>query len=150
MDKRKTSLPFAFFLLFPQFLFFGNMLAHTVAVVAVNVIRMQEGTFRYSFHFYSLLLFGIVFMVTSGLGIRSAKKRIEGDRAQGKTILWLNGMTVLFFLPVIPLNPIGALPVLASLLSSITLGIGRPFRAETAYKNEGVERPVPQAAEAGV
>jgi hypothetical protein len=38
-----------------------NMVGHLVAVIWVNVQRMQQGTFSYNLHFYNLLLMGMVF-----------------------------------------------------------------------------------------
>ena len=119
-DRKAGAVP-SFFLLFAPLVIFLNMWAHTIAVSIVNVNRFLAGGFQFSFTFYSLLLFGIVFIITSGIQIDSARKRIKGDRTQRKKILWLNLGTALLFLPVMFLNPIALLPVIASLVSSITL-----------------------------
>lgn len=126
LKDRQTGLAAAFFLLFPPLLVFLNMWAHTIAVVVVNYKRYLSGSFQYSFRFYSLLLFGVVFLVVSGLNLAQAKKLIRGD-ASRKTILhWLNGGTAVLFLPLAAINPIALLPVLASVVSSITVLLQKP------------------------
>jgi hypothetical protein len=123
---RKAGGVCSFFLLFAPLIIFLNMWAHTIAVSIVNVKRFQAGTFQYSFSFYSLLLFGIVFIIVSGLNIDCARKRIKGDMRQKPNILWLNLATTLLFLPMMFINPIALLPVLASIVSSVALWLIKP------------------------
>lgn len=119
--ERKIPVVASFFLLFSHLIIFLNMWAHTIAVLFVNYERYQAGNFQFSFHFYSLLFLGIVFIIVSGINISCARKRIKGDGTQKPLMLCLNAGTALLFLPLILLNPISLLPVLASITSSITL-----------------------------
>src|SRR4028119_451387 len=131
--ERNAGLISSFFLLFSPLIIFLNMWAHTVAVLIVNYKRYLAATFQYSFSFYSLLLFGIVFIVVSGINISCARKRIKGDMNQKSRILWLNGGTAILFLPLTLINPIALLPVIASVVSSITLLIMKSFTATLIY-----------------
>lgn len=128
LKSRKTSLLFAIFLFFPPLVVFLNMWAHTTAVFIMNIRRYNAGTFQYNFTVYSHFLFGIVFILLSGLTIHLTKKYIGGDRKQKHRILWANLVTSLFFLPVVFINPIGTLPVIASLVSSLLLWTWYPFK----------------------
>jgi hypothetical protein len=123
---RKVGRVSSFFLLLAPLIIFLNMWAHTVAVSIVNIKRFQAGSFHYSFTFYGLLLFGIVFIIVSGLNIDCARKRIKGDMSQKPKILWLNLATALLFLPMVFINPIALLPVLASIVSSVALWLMKP------------------------
>lgn len=126
--QRNAGRLSSFLLLLSPLIIFLNMFAHTVAVLVVNLKRYQAGSFQYNFHFYSLMLFGIVFMVVSSINISCARKRIKGDLEQKSRMLWLNLGTALLFLPLIFINPIALLPVLASILSSVTLILMKPIR----------------------
>jgi hypothetical protein len=119
--QRSAGAASSFFLLFSPLVIFLNMWAHTVAVVIVNIKRYQAGNFQYTFHFYSLLLFGIVFILVSGVNISLARKVIKGDVPGKKRILWLNLATAVLFLPLMFINPIALLPVICSIVSSVTL-----------------------------
>ena len=120
-SDRKTGKVVSFFLLFAPLVVFLNMWGHTIAVSIVNIKRYQAGTFQYSFSFYSLLLFGIVFLVVSGYNIHFARKIIKGDLTQKPKVLWMNLSTALLFMPLFVINPIALLPVLASIVSSLAL-----------------------------
>lgn len=124
--KRTAGAVGSFFLLFAPLVIFLNMWAHTVAVSIVNIKRYQAGTFQYSFSFYGLLLFGVVFIISSGFNIDCARKRIKGDMSQKSKILWLNLATALLFLPLIFINPLAFLPILASIVSSVTVSLMKP------------------------
>ncbi|HEV7331072.1 MAG TPA: hypothetical protein VGN63_08545 [Flavisolibacter sp.] len=128
LRRRKAGPVFSTLLLFPPLLVFLNMWAHTVAVTVVNVKRYVAGSFHYSFTVYSHLLFGIVFILLSGASIHCSKKYLLGDRYQKRSIYLLNLATAVLFLPVGFINPIGFLPVLATLFSSITLLVYQPFK----------------------
>jgi hypothetical protein len=125
---RKAGAVASFFLLFAPLIVFLNMWAHTVAVLVVNVQRYFAGSFHYSFTFYSLLLFGIVFIVVSGYQIHCARLRIKGDASQKSKIIKLNVLTSVFFIPVVFINPISLLPVLAAIVSSITVICMKSFQ----------------------
>jgi hypothetical protein len=146
---KKVSATAAFFLLFAPLIVFLNMWAHTIAVSIVNYQRYQAGSFQYSFSFYGLLLFGVVFIVVSGINISCARKRIKGDRSQNRTILWLNAGTALMFLPLFPINPIALLPVLASAVSTITLLLVKPIESKPISGDEDAAIAASQKAMVG-
>lgn len=131
--ERKIPVVASFFLLFCPLIIFLNMWAHTIAVLIVNYNRYQSGSFQFSFHFYSLLFLGIVFIMVSGINISCARKRIKGDVTQKSLMHWMNAVTALLFLPLIFINPISLLPVLASIASSITLVLLKPATPTLVY-----------------
>lgn len=120
-NGRQYPLLPSFFLLFAPFVIFYNMWAHTVAVAIVNYKRYLAGTFHFGFHLYSLVLFGVVFIAISGFNIHYARKVVNGQPEYKRKIHLINLVTALLFIPVFFVNPLGALPVIASALSSITL-----------------------------
>lgn len=122
--RRMHLLP-SFFLLFAPFIIFLNMWAHTFAVLIVNYKRYLSGTFEYGFHFYSLILFGIVFIGVSGIQIHYTRKLISGHQAHKRKIHTLNIITASLFLPLFFVNPLGLLPVIASVISSLTLVLAK-------------------------
>jgi hypothetical protein len=134
LKDRKTGFIFSIFLLFPPLVTFSNMWAHTFAVSIVNVKRYLAGGLQYSFALYSLLLFGIVFIVVSGLALHCSRKYLSGDKRQKRNIYLLNIFTACAFLPVVPLNPIAALPVIAAIISSFVLRIYDPYKTTTVYR----------------
>jgi hypothetical protein len=131
--ERKAGAVASFFLLFAPLVVFLNMWAHTVAVILVNFKRYLLGHFQYSFTFYGLLLFGIVFIVVSGYQIHCARLRIKGDASQKTMIVKLNALTSIFFLPVVFINPISLLPVLAAIVSTVTVLCMKSFRPTLLY-----------------
>lgn len=121
--ERKAGAVGSFFLLFGPLVIFLNMWAHTIAVSIVNIKRAQAGSFQYSFTFYGLLLLGSVFIIGSGLNLDLSRKYIKGNLDHKPRILWNNLATALLFLPLAPINPIALLPVLASIVSSLSLWV---------------------------
>ena len=119
--KRKSGVVASFLLLLAPLVIFLNMWGHTVSVLIVNYKRYVGGVFQYNFNFYALILFGVVFALLSGINIDRARKLINGDASQKRTLHWLNAITAVLFLPMVFLNPIASLPVIASIISSTTL-----------------------------
>ena len=142
MKKRRTGMVFATLLLFPPLLIFLNMWAHTTAVSVANIRRFNAGHFQYTFTVYSHFLFGIFFLLLSGLTIHLSKKYIAGNTSQKRNILLANLATSLFFLPVVFINPIGALPVIASIFSSVILGVWKPFKKQQHSNNEEISEAI--------
>jgi hypothetical protein len=134
--ERKAGAVSSFFLLFAPLIVFLNMWAHTVAVLVVNIQRHLAGRFHYSFTFYGLILFGVVFIVVSGYQIHCARLRIMGDANQRSAILKLNALTSVFFLPVVFINPISLLPVLAAIVSTVTVLCMKSSRSTVRYDRE--------------
>jgi hypothetical protein len=135
-SARKAGAISSFFLLFSPLVIFLNMWAHTIAVSIVNYKRYTMGTFQFGFTFYSLILMGVVFIVVSGINIHMARKTITGNLSHVRSIHWLNLATGLLFLPVVPMNPIASLPVIASVVSSITLVLMKPFTSRLIYDKQ--------------
>ncbi|GHA78583.1 hypothetical protein [Pontibacter akesuensis] len=86
-----------------------NWIAHLIAVSLVNVQRLETGSFTYSFHFYSLMLMGIVFAGMSALVLyyflQMTKDR---NRAMPKVKL-LCAAVIVLSLPIAPTKPVGLL-----------------------------------------
>lgn len=121
LKDRTTAAVAAFFLFFPAWLVFMNMWAHTVAVLITAYKRYTKGTFQYSFHFYGLMLLGLVGITISGLAIHYGKKVARGYRRYKGTLYTLHLLIAALFLPVGFINPLGFLPVMAAIVSMLTL-----------------------------
>jgi ABC-type Fe3+ transport system permease subunit len=106
------------------------MWAHTIAVFIVNIQRYAAGTFHYSFALYGLLLFGLVFILLSGLLIHFSRTYIQGNRQQKRKIFLGNLTLAVCFFPVIFITPIGSLPIFAAIVSSLVLGFWNPYKAK--------------------
>ncbi len=92
-----------------------NMVGHLVAVVWVNMQRMQEGTFSYNLHFYNLLLMGVVFLSLSLLQLSRIYLLSQGKYYMRRQLTWFCLSLALLSFPLFPFNPIGLLPVISSL-----------------------------------
>jgi hypothetical protein len=138
LRRRMTGFVFSSILLLPPLLVFLNMWAHFIAVVVVNIQRNNAGSFQYSFSFYSLLLFGLVFIVLSGTSIHFTRQYLCGQRRQKRFIYIVNGITAVLILPVGFLNPLGFLPVICSIVSSLALLIYDPFKMRQMMKRKKI------------
>ncbi len=99
-----------------------NWIAHTIAVLIVNIKSMLVGTFVYSFYFYSLLLMGVGFILLSIAQLAKIKHLSRGykSRTTLKQVSWL---IIALSLPIFPLNPIGLLPVISSIAILTTVAV---------------------------
>ncbi len=98
-----------------------NMVGHLVAVIWVNIQRMNEGTFAYNLHFYTMLLMGVVFLSLSLLQLRYLKLMSRGKYYLRRQLnIFCLSLALLSF-PLFPFNPIGLLPVITSLTILITV-----------------------------
>lgn len=145
LKHRAVGAIAAFFFLFPPILVFLNMWGHTVAVSITAYKRYAKGTFQYSFHFYGLLLMGLVGIVVSGLIIHYSKKLAQGHRRYKSTVYTLHLIIAALFIPVGFINPLGFMPTLAAILSSVAIALSARRRPRTtttpAYISETAELP---------
>jgi hypothetical protein len=98
-----------------------NMVGHLVAVIWVNVQRMQQGTFSYNLHFYNLLLMGMVFLSLSLLQLSRIKLLSRGKYYMRQQLAVFCLALALISFPLFPFNPIGLLPVITSITILLTL-----------------------------
>jgi hypothetical protein len=148
MQDRSVALVTAFFLLFPPMLVFLNMWGHTVAVLIANIRRFERGTFHYSFHFYALMLLGFTGIAVSGLAIHYSKKLAQGYRRYKRTLYTIHLIMAALFFPVGFINPLGFLPVLAAIMSSVTIRLSGRKKALAASRRRVAARiAIPAHAE---
>ena len=111
-----------------------NWLAHLIAVLIVNMKVMLAGSFVYTYHFYSLLLMGASFLTFSLYQLSrivGVTRGVGGAQKQLKYICWL---IIAFSLPIFPLNPIGLLPVISSVIILSTMAATRKQWASPVQK----------------
>lgn len=125
LKDRAVAPVTGFFLIFPAMLVFLNMWAHTVAVALTAYQRYGKGTFHYNFHFYALMLLGFTGIGVSGLAIHYAKKLAQGYRRNKAALYTLHGIIIALFLPVGFINPLGFLPVMAAIVTMMTIRLTR-------------------------
>lgn len=145
LKDRSVALATAFFLIFPSMLVFLNMWAHTVAVLIANIKRFGRGTFHYSFHFYGLLLLGFTGIMVSGLAIHYSKKLAQGYRRYKSTLYTIHLIMAAIFLPVGFINPLGFLPVMAAVVSAVTIRLAGRKKALAASRRRLAARIVTPA-----
>ncbi|GEO05130.1 hypothetical protein AAE02nite_27940 [Adhaeribacter aerolatus] len=111
-----------------------NMVGHLVAVIWVNIQRMQAGTFSYNLHFYNLLLMGVVFLSLSLLQLRCIKFLSRGKYYMRKPLAIFCLSLALLSFPLFPFNPIGLLPVISSLIILGTVAATKKQWQRTTHK----------------
>ncbi|KAA5549108.1 hypothetical protein [Adhaeribacter rhizoryzae] len=111
-----------------------NMVGHLVAVIWVNIQRMQAGTFSYNLHFYNLLLMGVVFLSLSLLQLRCIKFLSRGKYYMRKPLTIFSLSLALLSFPLFPFNPIGLLPVISSLTILATVAATKKQWQRTTHE----------------
>ncbi|MEJ8755915.1 hypothetical protein WG947_02820 [Pontibacter sp. H259] len=101
-----------------------NWITHTIAVLVVNIKAMLAGTFVYSYHFYSLLLMGVGFILLSLFQLSQIRLLSRGENAY-KALRQVSWLIIALSLPIFPINPIGLLPVISSVLILVTAAATR-------------------------
>ncbi len=94
---------------------FMNLWAHEFAIGISAFVRWQQGLFVYDFRFYSLMLLGAVFIGLGGYLLAQLGELSRGVATAPRSIRRVCLLQMLCSLPLFPLNPIGLMPVLASL-----------------------------------
>lgn len=94
---------------------FVNLWGHEFAIGIAAFSRWQRGLFGYDFRFYSLMLLGAVFIGLGGYLLARIGELSRGNATARRYIVRACAFQVLLSLPLFPLNPIGLMPVLASL-----------------------------------
>jgi hypothetical protein len=111
-----------------------NWVAHTVAVVILNVQRMLAGSWTYTFHFYALMLMGITFIGLSVFQVNRIQLMSRGKYYLFNQLTLVCWIIILLSLPIAPINPIGLLPVLSSSLILVTMAVTRDQWNSTTFK----------------
>lgn len=121
----------AFFLFFGPAAILVHMAFHLTEIFYHAGVALLEGTFAYSFRFYSLQLMGILLTCLSVTFLRNAFAKCHHRHYKNRNLFKTIGLIVLVSVPTIPFTPIGALPTLACLISLAAL----PF----VHKRKGVK-----------
>lgn len=122
-----------------------NWVGHLLGVLYVNIPSMMGGTFTYTFHFYSLMFLGVVFMLLSVLQLNFLKKMSRQGMAPYKPLKQVSALIIILSLPIIPLNPIGALPVISSVVILSTVAVTKKSWG-LKPANDTITMNAPQAA----
>lgn len=145
LKDRSVAVLTAFFLIFPSLLVFLNMWGHTVAVLVTNIRRFARGSFQYNFHFYGLMLLGVTGIMISGLAIHYAKKLAQGYRRYKRTLYTIHLIMAALFFPAGFINPLGFLPVMAAIVSAVTIRLAGRRKALIASRRRVAARIVAPA-----
>lgn len=103
-----------------------NWVAHEIAVLTINAIRLLNGGFTYSFHFYALLLMGVVFIYLSLMQLAQIRHMVQGRLAHSRQLTKISLAIVALSVPIAPINPLGLLPVLTSVAILVTVRATKP------------------------
>lgn len=122
---KKSRLPLKkiplFFVLFGPLTIITYMCGHLGEVSFRAIQKLIAGNFIYSYHFYSLMLMGIIFLAMSVYALNRIKAWSLGDRKARKQFLLTALCISILSVPTVPFTPIGLLPVLACGLSAAFL-----------------------------
>ncbi|MDO6391625.1 hypothetical protein Q4E40_15920 [Pontibacter sp. BT731] len=111
-----------------------NWIAHVIAVLAVNVQRIMAGSFVYTFPFYAMLLMGITFIALSVLQLSRIRQLSQGKHYLRKQLTLVSWSIVALSLPIVPLNPIGLLPVISSVIILATVSLTKSQWKPAAFQ----------------
>lgn len=78
--------------------------AHSVAVIMTAIGRERQNAFVYDFHFYSLLLLGVLLITTGAAGATAAAHLARGDRASWRASIAVWTAILAINVPLIPLQ----------------------------------------------
>ncbi|EMR01203.1 hypothetical protein [Cesiribacter andamanensis] len=116
---------FVFLLVFLAMYPLLSMLGHVLAIALISGMRLQNGSFVYDFRFYSLMLFGLTFMLLNGYLLNRIRPLSRGLWQVYPQLVAVSVVQLLLLAPSIPLNPMGLMPCLASLLLIGRLALAR-------------------------
>lgn len=119
--SRKSSLPLRkiplFFVLFGPFTIISYMSGHLGEISFRAIQKVIAGNFIYNFHFYSLMLMGIVFMAMALYALNRIAAWSRGE-SKARKHFFLTALSIaVLSAPTFPFTPIGLLPALACGLS---------------------------------
>ncbi|MBC5992492.1 hypothetical protein [Pontibacter cellulosilyticus] len=103
----------------------SNWLGHLIAVSIVNIKVMLAGSFVYTYHFYSLMMMGAAFLTFSLFQLGAITRVTRGQIGAKKQLRNVSWLIILLSAPIFPLNPIGLLPVISSVLILVTMAVVR-------------------------
>ena len=117
-----------------------NMIGHIVAISIFTYLSIQDGTFVYTFHTYSLLLYGVLFLLINGYTLSGIKQLSRGNWHLYKSVVRMNGLQIVLIFPSFFLNPLALLPTAASLLIIISLAVAKRKREKQESHNQIYQR----------
>jgi hypothetical protein len=122
--KRKAkaairTLPTYFFLFGPlgilSFIFF-HLFENTYRAITAAI----DGHFAYNFHFYSLILFGLVVAYLAALFLNACIDKCVSESASNSSYWYKLSLILLITLPLIPVTPIAAVPAICCSFSVLS------------------------------
>ena len=87
------------------------MFFHLLENIYHAVINAMAGTFTYNFHFYAIVLLGLVLGSIAFFLLRACKKKANGTLLHNRSIFLYLGLIVLICLPLLPITPISMVPL---------------------------------------
>ena len=114
--KSVRALP-AYFLLFGPLGILSFISFHLFENSYRAIIAATNGTFAYNFHFYSLILFGLVVAYLGTLYLKACIDKSFGKEKANPSYLYKMLLIVLTTAPLIPVTPIAAVPSICCAVS---------------------------------
>jgi hypothetical protein len=103
------------------------MTAHLAENTVSAIASLINGTFEYSFRFYSLFFLGVV-MVVCGISYMKATIEYMLNRFSSKKVLLSASLILLITVPLIPITTIAFVPTIACGISLTALAFARRKR----------------------
>ncbi len=121
---------FIFFLAFLAMYPLLNMLAHIIVISTLAIINATNGAFTYDFRFYSLMLYGVIFMLLNAYSLNRIVQLSSGKWQVCRQLHIAALLQAMLILPSFVLNPLALLPTITSLLM-----MGRLYLAQKGRKS---------------
>ncbi|GAB3181764.1 hypothetical protein [Telluribacter humicola] len=139
-QKKSFMMYLSFLAMYPLI----NMIGHIVAISTFTYLSIQDGTFIYTFRTYSLLLYGVIFLLINGYTLSGITNLSRGNWQYYTPLIRMNIIQIILILPSFILNPLALLPSITSLLIIISLTVakrkkGLSIKPDQIYKQASIE-----------
>lgn len=118
--KRVRAIP-AYFLLFGPSGILAFILFHLFENSYRAIANAIIGSFQYTFHFYSLILFGLAVAYLGILFLKACFSKCLAEQNHNRSYFYKMFLVLLVTAPVIPLTPIAVVPLICCCVSVLSL-----------------------------
>jgi hypothetical protein len=142
--KRLRAIP-TYFLVFGP----SGILAFIFFHLFENTFRAIEkainGRFEYNFRFYSLILFGLVLAYIGSIFLKTCFEKCLNEQNSNRSYFYNISLVLLLTLPLIPITPIAALPLICCSISLPALPFVRRKQKSLKRRRSGDTSNTPVA-----
>ena len=122
---KQTRAVAVYFLLFGPAAILEFMFFHLFENSYHAVENVMAGTFKYSFHFYSLILIGVVLATIAGFLVSACWQKCVQQQFSNRPIFLYMFLVAIVCLPLFPITPLGKVPVFCCFISLLAMFLVR-------------------------